>query len=67
MRIDRFKFTTLLMERELTQKELAEKAGISRASVSYIKCGKSCSETVGNAIAKALSVDVTEILENEKE
>lgn len=66
MRLDRFKLTTLMMQKELTQKELAEKAGISRSTVNYIKSGKSCSVAVGNAIAKTLGVDVTEILEKEE-
>ncbi len=63
MRIDRFKLTMIMMQKELTQKALAEKAGISRGTISYIKCGKSCTDEIGNAIAKALCVDVTEILE----
>ena len=59
MRIDRFKLTTELM----TQKQLAEKAGISRVTVNGIKSGRSCSDEVGKKIAKALGVDVTEIIE----
>lgn len=54
------------MRKEFTQKELAEKAGVSRSTISYIKSGKSCIDAVGQAIAKALGIDVTEILENEK-
>ena len=44
MRIDRIKLTTELVRRDMTQKKLAELAGISRATVNYIKAGKSCSE-----------------------
>ena len=47
----------------LSQKQLAEKSGVSRATVNYIKSGKSCSDSVGFKIAKALGVDVKEILE----
>ena len=64
MRIDRTKLTTELVRRDMTQKKLAELAGISRATVNYIKAGKSCTEEIGQKIAKALKIDVTEILED---
>ena len=67
MRIDRIKLTTLLMKKNLTQKKLAEMAGVSRNTVCLIKCGKSCTSEVGQAIAKALEVDVEELLEKENE
>lgn len=63
MIIDRFKLTTELMRRDMTQKQLAEKAGVSRATVNGIKSGRSCSDEVGQKIAKALGVKVTEITE----
>ena len=63
MRIDRFKLTTELMRQEMTQKQLAEKAGASRATVNYIKAGKNCSDEIGQKIAKALKVKLSEILE----
>ena len=64
MRMDRIKLTTELVRRDMTQKKLAELAGISRATVNYIKAGKSCSEEIGQKIARALKIDVTEILED---
>lgn len=63
MRLDRIKLVTELTKRDMTQKELAELAGISRVSVNYIKNGKSCSEEVGKKIAAALSVPVENLLE----
>ena len=63
MRIDRFKLTTELMRQEMTQKQLAEKAGVSRATVNYINAGKNCSDEIGQKIAKALKVKLSEILE----
>lgn len=63
MRIDRFKLSAELMKREMTQKRLAELAGVSRVTVNGIKSGRSCSDEVGGKIAKALGVDVTEIIE----
>ena len=59
MRIDRFKLTTELMRQEMTQKQLAEKAGVSRATVNYIKAGKNCSDEIGQKIAKALKVKLS--------
>ena len=53
MRIDRYKLTAELMRQEITQTKLAERAGISRATVNYIKAGKNCSDEVGHKIANA--------------
>ena len=44
MRIDRFKLTTELMRQDMTQKQLAEKAGVSRVTVNGIKSGRRKSE-----------------------
>lgn len=63
MRIDRVKFVSELTKQDLTQKELAEKAGISRATVNYIKSGKSCTDEIGNKIAAALNVPIEKLLE----
>lgn len=63
MRIDRVKLVCEMMRQDMTQKKLAELSGVSRATVGYIKAGKTCSEEVGNKIAKALGVDVTEIID----
>lgn len=64
MRIDRYKLINELMRQEMTQRELAERAGISRATVNYIKGGKSCSDEVGRKIADALKVPLETLLEN---
>ena len=63
MRIDRVKLSAELTRRDMTQKRLAERAGVSRTTINYIKSGKSCSDEVGRKIAAALGVDVTEIIE----
>lgn len=64
MRIDRIKLVSELTRQDMTQKKLAELAGISRASVNYIKSGKSCSDEVGRKIADALKVPLETLLEN---
>lgn len=63
MRIDRIKLVTELMKRDMKQSDLAKATGISRATITYIKGGKSCSEEVANKIAKALNINITEIIE----
>lgn len=63
MRIDRVKLVTELAKQDLTQKRLAELAGVSRATINYIRSGKSCSEEIGNKIAKALNVPIEKLLE----
>lgn len=64
MRIDRVKLVTELAKRDMTQKRLAELSGVSRATINYIRGGKCCTDEVGQKIADALEVDVTEIAEN---
>ncbi|MEE1061292.1 MAG: helix-turn-helix transcriptional regulator [Ruminococcus sp.] len=65
MRIDRIKLAVAMAKRDVTQAQLAEKAGISRGTVSYIHCGKSCSNDIGVKIAKALNVSIDELIEKE--
>lgn len=52
------------MRQDMTQKQLAEKAGVSRVTINGVKSGKGCSAETAKKIAKALDVDVTEILED---
>lgn len=62
MRIDRVKLVCEMMRQDMTQKRLAELSGVSRATIGYIKAGKTCSDEVGNKIAKALGVNLAEII-----
>jgi DNA-binding XRE family transcriptional regulator len=64
MRIDRVKFAAELVKQDMTQKKLAEIAGVSRATVNYVKRGKSCKDEIAFKIAKALGVPIETILEN---
>lgn len=63
MRIDRIKLVAELTRRDMTQSRLAELAGVSRATINYIKGGKSCSDEVGMKIAGALGVPVEKLIE----
>lgn len=65
MRIDRVKLVSELIRQDLTQKRLAELSGISRATINYIRSGKSCTDEVGHKIAKALNVPIEQLLESD--
>lgn len=57
MQIDKKKLACAMIDADLNTKQLAEKAGLSRVTVSYLKNGKSCSEETLKKIAKALKVE----------
>lgn len=67
MRIDREKFTVLLLRKSMTAKQVAAAAGISNTSIYNVKNGMRCSNQMGSKIARALGVDVSEILEEVKQ
>ena len=64
MRIDRVKLVAELTRRDMTQAKLSELSGVSRATINYIKGGKSCTDEVGMKIAKALQMPIEKLLEN---
>lgn len=64
MRVDRCKLSLELMKRDMTQKQLAEMCGVSRATISGIACGRSCNDKTGYKIAQALGVELDNLLEH---
>lgn len=64
MRIDRIKLVAELTRQDMTQGQLAERAGVSRVTVNGIKAGRSCSDKSGTKIADALGVPIEKLLEN---
>ena len=66
MRISKTKLQIAMARKLFNAPDLAKEAGISYAEVSYLLSGKRnpTIKTVGK-IAKALNIDVTEILEEE--
>ena len=63
MRVDRYKLGHILVDKDMTLSTLAELTGLSRATVSGIKCGKSCLYETAEKIAEALGVEVKDIRE----
>ena len=65
MRLNKEKVSLIMAEQDLYQKDLSEKAKMSRGNLSTIINGKNCQPRTAYKIAKALGVDVTAILEGE--
>lgn len=64
MRINSIKLVSEMMRQDMTQKKLAEKAGVSRTTINAVKCGRSCSDASGIKIADALKVPLETLLED---
>jgi putative transcriptional regulator len=65
MRICRIKLITELAKRDMTSQKLAKQAGVSKATVSSIKNGRSCSQGTAAKIARVLDMLVEELKERE--
>lgn len=63
MRLDRIKFVTELTKQDLTLKELANLSGVNRVTLSNIKCGKSCRDDIASKVARALNVELEDLIE----
>lgn len=64
MRIDRIKLITEMARQDITQLQLAELTGASRATISGVQNGRSCSSRTAVKIADALKVPLETLLEN---
>ena len=62
VRIDRVKFAAELARADLNVKGLAERAGVSRVTITSVKGGKSCSKTTVQKLAAGLGVQVSDIV-----
>ena len=73
MRIDRVKLISEMARQDVTVKALAEKALVSRMTVSamragqVMRCGKSVNDNSARHVARALGVDVADLLESKGE
>lgn len=64
IRINRKKLIIAMLDNDQTVIQLAKASGVSRVTISNVKCGKSCSNATAEKIAKALNVPVSDIIEN---
>lgn len=60
MRINRERFAAALVRMDLNNNQLAEKAGLSRGTVTAVKTGKSCSAETAAKLAAVLGRDIIE-------
>lgn len=63
VRIDRVKFAAALVRSGLNGNQLAEKAGLSRGTITAVRTGKSCSKETADKLALGLGVPVSELIE----
>lgn len=63
MRIDRIKLVMEMARQDMTQVQLAELTGASRATISGVQNGRSCSSKTAVKIADALKVPLETLLE----
>lgn len=60
MRINRERFAAALVRLDLNGNQLAEKAGVSRGTVTAVRTGKSCSKETADRLAAVLGEDIIE-------
>lgn len=63
MRIDRIKLITEMARAEIKLYELSEKAGVTRATITAIKGGKSCKKETAVKLAAALDIPLADLLQ----
>lgn len=62
VRIDRIKFATALLKADINMKELSERSGMFRTTISAVKQGKSCSPETAQKLADGLGVKLESLL-----
>lgn len=63
MRIDRVKLIAEMARQDIRVAELAEKAGVSRCTITALRSGKSCNTNSIKHVARALGVQVEDLME----
>lgn len=62
MRIDRIKLIAEMARRDIRVQDLADKAAVSRATITALRGGKSCTENSVRRVAQALGVPLESLL-----
>ena len=60
MRINRERFAAALVRLDLNGNQLAEKAGVSRGTVTAVRTGKSCAPETARKLAAVLGREILE-------
>lgn len=63
VRLDRIKLYVIMKSRDLLLKDVCERSSVSRATLSYILAGKSCTPETAQKIANALEMKVEDLIE----
>lgn len=63
--INRYKLKIELMKRDMTQNQLAEMCGLSRATINGVSCGRFCSVKTAYKIAQALGMKLEDLKQEE--
>lgn len=64
MNIDKRKLRHIMIDRDVGQKQLSEKSGVSRTVINNVCCGRSCTSTTAMKIAEALNIPLEDLIEN---
>lgn len=64
MKVDKNKLSVAMARKTVNFIELSKLSTVSRVTLSAINNGKTCNAVTASKIAKALDVDVTELLED---
>lgn len=63
VKLDRTLLAIAMARKGLNYKQLAEAAGVSTATLSYLNNGKTCKPEIAGRIARALGVDIENLIE----
>lgn len=64
VRLDSIKLYAIIKSRRLFFKDVADEAGVSRATFNYILNGKACAPETAQKIANALEMKVEDLVED---
>lgn len=60
MRVSRVEFAAALARADINIKQLSERSGVSRATITAVKSGKSCSRDTADKLAAVLGQSILE-------
>jgi len=65
VRVNNITMRVEMARNRLTNDKLKEATGISKATISAVRNGKTCSYDTASKLAKALNIDIMELIESE--